>query len=81
MEWYLNLPLLLSSTCCFDNLAVEQLEVQRFCTPEEWKELYQGEHSMYINAVDHTFSPSSRSASKTVWDLPIKDYYAQISKT
>ena len=60
----------------FDNLAVEQLRVSRFIPQKLWESLYQGEHSMYINAVDGTYSPSSRSPEKTPWaEMSIKEYF------
>lgn len=52
----------------FDNLALEQLNFKRFVKPEHWKIAYQGEHSMYINAVSGYYSPSSRDSNKVDWD-------------
>ena len=45
----------------FDNLGLQQLEIRGKITEEEYKSFYQGEHSMYINAVDQYFAPSSRT--------------------
>lgn len=60
----------------FDNLAIEQLNLKRFFSDNEWKTFYQGEYSFYINAVDKTFSPSSRNPSKVNWDkFTVKDYF------
>lgn len=47
----------------FDNLGLQQLEIRGKITDEEYKSFYQGEHSMYINAVDQYFAPSSRTRS------------------
>lgn len=46
----------------FDNLALEQLEVKRILTPEQWKEFYlgdEGSSSMYIDLVKQKFGVSS----------------------
>lgn len=45
----------------FDNLGLQQLEIRGKITDEEYKSFYQGEHSMYINAVEQYFAPSSRT--------------------
>lgn len=47
-----------------DNLAIEQLDFRSKLTEEEWNKLYLGNefsHSMYIDAVEETFAPTSRS--------------------
>ena len=63
----------------FDNLALEQLNVQRFIPKDNWSTFYQGEHSFYINAVEGYFSPSSRNPNKTDWNLTdIKSYFKTI---
>lgn len=58
----------------FDNLALEQLKVQRFFPEDQWNEFHQGEYSFYINAVDEYFSPSSRNSEKTPF-TDIKEYF------
>lgn len=45
----------------FDNLGLQQLEIRGKITDEEYKSFYQGEHSIYINAVEQYFAPSSRT--------------------
>lgn len=45
----------------FDNLGLQQLEIRGKITDKEYKSFYQGEHSMYINAVEQYFAPSSRT--------------------
>lgn len=63
----------------FDNLALQQLNIIRFFTKEHWKEFNQGEHSLYINAVEKYFAPSSRSNLKTNWNnISITDYFKKI---
>lgn len=60
----------------FDNLALDQLKIKRFIPSDKWDQFYQGEHSMYIDAVNEVFSPSSRSSDKINWDLiDLKDYF------
>jgi len=60
----------------FDNLALEQLKINRFFTDENWSIFNNGEHSFYINAVDGYFAPSSRNPDKTDWnDMTIKEYF------
>lgn len=48
----------------FDNLALKQLAAKRLLSDEEWNEKYlgaDGTHTMYIDAVNKTFSVSSTS--------------------
>lgn len=50
------------NSVCFDNLALEQLEVRDLIGDSEWERFYQGDEgscSMYINLVDGTFGVSS----------------------
>lgn len=49
----------------FDNLAIEQLEVKRFLSDEEWEEFYQGDDgtsTFYIDAINQKFARSSTAA-------------------
>jgi hypothetical protein len=63
----------------FDNLALEQLNIKRFFNEDSWRTFYNGEYSFYINAIDKTFSPSSRSSDKVSWnDLTIETYFKSI---
>lgn len=69
----------------FDNLAVEQLQLQELVEDDLWNKVYQGEHSFYINAVEQTFSTSSRSSTHPFDNTPfdktsVKDYYKQVVK-
>ena len=66
----------------FDNLALEQLRINRFFTDENWDVFNQGEHSFYVNAVDKYFAPSSRSNLKSSWDMcSVPDYFKLIRNT
>lgn len=51
----------------FDNLAITQLNIRRFFSTSEWDMFYQGDDftcSMYIDAVEQTFAPTSRSENR-----------------
>lgn len=46
----------------FDNNSLEQLEIRKYLTPDEWEEFYSGNEgstSFFIDAVNHEFSESS----------------------
>lgn len=46
----------------FDNLALEQLDVKKYLTEEEWNEFYMGDDggfTFYIDLVENTFSKNS----------------------
>ena len=48
--------------CSFDNLAIEQLDVKRLLTDEQWEEFYMGDEgtaSMFIDLVTQKFGVSS----------------------
>jgi hypothetical protein len=63
----------------FDNLALEQLNMKRFFSDENWEVFNQGEHSFYINAVDQYFAPSSRNSNKTNWNsLTVQEYFKML---
>jgi hypothetical protein len=65
----------------FDNLAIEQLNIKRFFSNDNWNTFNQGEHSFYIDAVTEEYSPSSRNAQRTKWNnLTIKEYFKIINK-
>lgn len=52
----------------FDNLAIEQLKLQRFFTTDAWNQFYQGDDgtfTMYIDAVEQQFAKSSTSTQRT----------------
>lgn len=82
VNWYRQVRRLFDvfEVVSFDNLALQQLNVKRFVM--DYDTFYQGEHSFYINAVDQTFSPSSRSSEKVSWaDISVKDYFKTLEKT
>lgn len=61
----------------FDNLGLQQLEIRGKITDEEYKSFYQGEHSMYINAVEQYFAPSSRTRNniKRYSETDLRSYF------
>jgi len=66
----------------FDNLALEQLKINRFFTDKNWGVFNQGEHSFYINAVDKYFAPSSRNPIKSNWDIcSVPEYFKLLKNT
>lgn len=81
INWYRQVRRLFDvfEVVSFDNLALQQLNVKRYVM--DYDTFYQGEHSFYINAVDQTFSPSSRSSEKVSWaDISVKDYFGSLEK-
>jgi MoaA/NifB/PqqE/SkfB family radical SAM enzyme len=51
----------------FDNLAIEQLNVRRLCTTDEWNEFYMGDDgqfTMYIDLVKGEFAKNSTSIER-----------------
>lgn len=60
---YFNQDIIIS----FDNLAITQLQIQRFFSTKEWDIFYQGDDftcSMYIDAVEQKYAPTSRSSDR-----------------
>lgn len=56
----------------FDNLAIEQLDVKRLLTQEEWDEFYMGrdsEFTYYIDMVERKFAKSSTAPFDKRYDL------------
>jgi hypothetical protein len=60
----------------FDNLALEQLDIRRLLTTEEWNEFYMGsdaKHTMYIDLVNEEFSMNSCTTNQRHKLLPTID--------
>lgn len=70
-----------SAIISVDNLAIEQLDIKNSMTKSEWDLYYlgnDGTHSMYIDAVEGTYSESSTVSkiSRISWNnLEIKEYF------
>lgn len=63
----------------FDNLALEQMRIKRFFLEKDWQTLNQNEHSFYINAVNQTLAPSSRSHYQVPMNnISLKDFFKQV---
>ena len=67
----------------FDNLAIEQLNVRRLFTPEEWDEFYMGDEgssSMFVDMVKGKFGVSSLCSENEMFPIKddIKDMFAVI---
>lgn len=80
-KWFRNLSALFKrfKVISFDNLALEQLNVRRFYSDQDWSVFNQGEHSIYINAVDKYFAPSSRSSAIESWDdQTVQSYFKKV---
>ena len=75
MSWlYGNLGNMIVHFCVvsFDNLAIEQLQVKRFLTEEEWAQFYMGDdgnYTFYIDMVEGTFGKNSLATER----YPIMD--------
>jgi hypothetical protein len=79
--WYISKMFSMFDVVSFDNLALEQLKIRRFFPDEQWDIFNQGEHSMYINAVEGYFAPSSRSPERTNWNtITLPDYFKSLEK-
>lgn len=51
----------------FDNLAIKQLQPERFLSTEQWNEFYQGDdgtHTMYVDLVEGNFAVSSTRTTR-----------------
>ena len=60
------------NTVSFDNLAIEQLDVQRLLSKEEWDEFYMGDDgtmTYYIDMVEQKFAKSSTAPFEKRYDL------------
>ena len=79
IEWKSNVMQLIKifDVVSFDNLGLQQLEIRGKITDEEYKSFYQGEHSMYINAVEQYFAPSSRTRNniKHFGETDLRSYF------
>lgn len=78
-QWKTNIMQLtkIFDVVSFDNLGLQQLDIRGKISVEEYDEFYQGEHSMYINAVEQYFAPSSRTRNNIQYfsEIAIKPYF------
>ena len=78
--WKREIPRYLGKVhLCFDNLAVEQLELQKWFDEETWNKVYLGEDftiSMYIDAVLEQFAPTSRDPYRVSWNkMSLEEFF------
>jgi hypothetical protein len=79
--WWVHKLFTIYDVVSFDNLALEQLNIRRFFSQDNWEIFNQGEHSFYVDAVRGIFAPSSRSSESTDWStISAKDYFSLIDK-
>jgi len=67
--------------CSFDNLSIEQLDVKRLLTDEQWKEFYMGDEgtaSMFVDLVTQKFGVSSLCKEDEM--MPIMDDIREMFK-
>ena len=71
-------------TIAFDNLALDQMNLKRFLTKEEWERFYQGDDgtsTFFINLVDETFginSLTTKEQRKPIGDKSIDEMFREV---
>lgn len=71
----------------FDNLAIEQLNIKDLLLSSEWDSYFMGQdfsHTMYIDAVNEEFAPTSRSPyeERCSWDsINLLDFFNKNKKS
>lgn len=56
----------------FDNLALEQMNIKQYFSPEVWESLYMGDDftfTMYIDAVNQQYAPTSRNSDRISFSI------------
>lgn len=83
-DWYTQLALLFKDnnlTLSFDNLAIKQLDLRRYFTDAAWGEFYMGDDfvfTMYIDAVNKQYAPSSTSDNRVSFaDSSLLNYFGK----
>jgi len=86
-ELYRALPMMIDygwfSHISFDELALRQLDVPRLMTRAEWDEFYMGgdgQHTMYIDAVEGVYAVSSVSKDRAPVTSDIKEMFAAVKR-
>jgi hypothetical protein len=64
----------------FDNLAVEQLQMKRLLSTEQYNSFYNYEFSMYIDAANQIYRPSSRDSNFVEWNTSALEYFQSLNK-
>ncbi len=80
-EWFKKENVILS----FDNLAIEQLKLQRFFTEDAWVKFYQGNEgnvSMYCDGVKQEFAKSSTSKERVSFSsVDLKTFFHDLKNS
>jgi len=69
------------SLLSFDNLALEQLEVNKHITRKGWEEVFMGvdgDFTMYYDAVENYYAPSSIAQDKVMAEIPVTTYFKNL---
>ena len=80
-EWRLRIPELLRSNkhvISFDNLALEQLQVQEHVSEDVWNSGFmgkEGQFTMYVDAVRKEFAASSIATRLPINDRPLRELF------
>ena len=68
----------------FDNLALEQMNIEQYFSPEVWESLYMGDDftfTMYIDAVNQQYAPTSRSSNRISFStMSLINYFQHYKK-
>jgi len=81
--WYTKLPLYFKRsgvTLSFDNLAIQQLNLQRFFSKESWNRFYMGDDfifTMYIDAVKKQLAASSTATNRVPFSRGLLNYFQE----
>jgi len=71
-KWFIYVPKYLGKcVMSFDNLAIEQLKIDRLFTEQGWNNFYMGDDfcfTMYIDAVKQQYAPTSRSSERSSFE-------------
>lgn len=74
------------NTIAFDNLALQQLNLRRYLTEEQWDQFYQGSDgtsTFFINLVDGTFglnSLTTREERRLIGDKSIDEMFKEVKE-
>lgn len=78
--WKMMLPALIGiCALSFDNLALEQLDAKNIIPKDVWEAVYMGDdftHSMYVDAVEKCYAPTSRSPDRVSFnDMSLEQFF------
>lgn len=81
-NWEKNISLYLGKMLlAFDNLALEQLKLQSKISKRIWDEFFMGDdftYTMYVDAVEQKYAPTSRSNNRTSFsEMTLLDYFVK----